>query len=198
MAQSDNLPKIDVFMMTSFFANHPDFTSAEMRGIKAARSQIYSYGDSAIGYVQVNRKANICVVKARITPEHNVKQKCYSVTAVCDEAEQRIVSAECEDCAAHSGGCKHAIAFIAWLHRRSEDLSSTSIDCYWKKSKLSTIGTTLKYIRAKELSSSSKAKPAPFANTRSLLPTLINHSKSIGHMESQLMKYYKKKSRVEK
>ncbi|XP_074026504.1 uncharacterized protein isoform X1 [Leptinotarsa decemlineata] len=89
------------------------------------------------------------------------------------------------------GGCKHAIAFIAWLHRRSEDPPSTSIDCYWKKSKLSTIGTTLKYIRVKELGSSSKAKPAPSANTR-------NHSKSIGHMESQLMKYYKEKSRAEK
>ncbi|XP_074032146.1 uncharacterized protein [Leptinotarsa decemlineata] len=133
-----------------------------------------------------------------ITPEHNVKQKCYSVTAVCDEAEQRIVSAECEYCAAHLGGCKHAMAFIAWLHRRSEAPSSTSIDCYWKKSKLSTIGTTLKYIRAKELGSSSKAKPAPSVNTRSLLPTLINHSKCIGHMESQLMKYYKEKTRVEK
>nr|XP_023022365.1 uncharacterized protein LOC111510665 [Leptinotarsa decemlineata] len=96
------------------------------------------------------------------------------------------------------GGCKHAIAFIAWLHRCSEDPPSTSIDCYWKKSKLSTIGTTLKYIRVKELGSSSKAKPAPSANTRSLLPTLINHSKSIGHMESQLMKYYKEKSRAEK
>ncbi|KAG5887786.1 hypothetical protein JTB14_024001 [Gonioctena quinquepunctata] len=103
--------------MISFFANYPDFTSAEIRGVKAARSERDSYGDSAIGYVQVKREANICVVKARITPEHNVKQKCYSVTAVCDEAEQTIISAECEDCAAHLGGCKHAIAFIAWLHR---------------------------------------------------------------------------------
>ncbi|XP_074030188.1 uncharacterized protein [Leptinotarsa decemlineata] len=103
MAQSDNLPRIDVFMMISFFANHPDFTSAEIRGVKAARSERYSYGDSAIGCVQVNREANICIVKAHITPEHNLKQKCYSVTAVCDEAEQRIVSAECENCAAHLG-----------------------------------------------------------------------------------------------
>ncbi|XP_074026507.1 uncharacterized protein isoform X3 [Leptinotarsa decemlineata] len=72
MAQSDNLLRIDVFMMTSFFENHPDFTSDEIRGVKAARSERCSYGDSAIGYVPVNREANICVVKARITPEHNV------------------------------------------------------------------------------------------------------------------------------
>lgn len=36
-AQSDNLPKIDVFMMTSYFTSHPDFTSAEIKGVKAAR-----------------------------------------------------------------------------------------------------------------------------------------------------------------
>ena len=36
-AQSDNLPKIDAFMMTSYFATNPDFTSAEIRGVKASR-----------------------------------------------------------------------------------------------------------------------------------------------------------------
>lgn len=36
-AQSDNLPQIDAFMMTAYFASNPDFTSAEIRGVKAAR-----------------------------------------------------------------------------------------------------------------------------------------------------------------
>lgn len=36
-AQSDNLPKIDVFMMTAYFASNLDFTSAEIKGVKAAR-----------------------------------------------------------------------------------------------------------------------------------------------------------------
>lgn len=36
-AQSDNLPKIDVFMMSTFFASNPDFTSAEIKGVKATR-----------------------------------------------------------------------------------------------------------------------------------------------------------------
>lgn len=98
-AQSDNLPKIDAFMMTTYFASNPDFTSAEVKGVKAARSQRESYGDSAVGYVQIKREGNLCVVKARITPEHNVRQKSYAVQAVCDEAEETVISVECLDCA---------------------------------------------------------------------------------------------------
>ncbi|XP_072943451.1 uncharacterized protein [Epargyreus clarus] len=152
-AQSDNLPKIDAFMMTAYFASNPDFMSAEIKGVKAARSERESYGDSAVGYVQVKREGNICVVRARITPEHNVHQKCYAVQAICDETEETIISVQCEDCAAHLGGCKHAIAFLAWLHRRSEDPPSTSTECYWKKSKLASIGTQLKFIKAKDICS---------------------------------------------
>lgn len=36
-AQSDNLPKIDVFMMTAYFTSNSDFTSTEIKGVKAAR-----------------------------------------------------------------------------------------------------------------------------------------------------------------
>ena len=35
--ESDNLPKIDVEAMFSYFANNPDFTGAEMRGAKSQR-----------------------------------------------------------------------------------------------------------------------------------------------------------------
>lgn len=35
-----------------------------------------------------------------------------------------------------SGGCKHGVAFLLWLHRRSEEPSVTSTKCYWKKSNL--------------------------------------------------------------
>lgn len=40
-------------------------------------------------------------------------------------------------CFVITGGCKHATAFIMWLHRRSEQPSVTSQVCYWKASKLS-------------------------------------------------------------
>lgn len=39
-----------------------------------------------------------------------------------------------------AGGCKHQVAFLLWLHRRSEEPSVTSKECYWKKSSLSSVG----------------------------------------------------------
>lgn len=38
------------------------------------RSGRDSYGDSAVGWVQVRRDKNVCTVKAKITPEHNVNK----------------------------------------------------------------------------------------------------------------------------
>lgn len=38
-----------------------------------------------------------------------------------------------------------------YLHRKSEESSSTSIDCYWKKPKLSGIGTSIKFMKTKDL-----------------------------------------------
>lgn len=37
-----------------------------------------------------------------------------------------------------------------WLHRRSEEPSKTEVTCYWAKSKLSKIGTSIKYITLKD------------------------------------------------
>ncbi|GBP81669.1 hypothetical protein EVAR_63156_1 [Eumeta japonica] len=51
--------------------------------------------------------------------------------------EEAVKSIECHDCVASQGGCKHAIAFLMWIHRRSEEPSCTSVECYWMKSKLS-------------------------------------------------------------
>lgn len=39
-----------------------------------------------------------------------------------------------------------------YIHRKSEEQSPTKIECYWKKPKLSSVGTTLKCIIAKSLS----------------------------------------------
>ncbi|GBN45098.1 hypothetical protein AVEN_98146-1, partial [Araneus ventricosus] len=70
---------------------------------------------------------------------------------VCNESEDSILSVKCAGCAASQGGCKHAVAFLAWVHRRSEEPPVTSIKCYWKKSKLSSVGRTIKFIKASEL-----------------------------------------------
>lgn len=50
-----------------------------------------------------------------------------------------------------TGGCKHALAVLMWIHRRSEDPAPTEIACYWKKSRLSGVGTALKYVEVKDM-----------------------------------------------
>ncbi|XP_046407796.1 uncharacterized protein LOC124172359 [Ischnura elegans] len=51
-----------------------------------------------------------------------------------------IEDARCQSCTAAEGGCKHAIALLMWLHRRSEEPSPTEVESYWRKSKLSALG----------------------------------------------------------
>lgn len=42
------------------------------------------------------------------------------------------------------GGCKHATAFLFWLHRRSEEPAVTSQVCYWRGSEMTKVGRKLK------------------------------------------------------
>ena len=116
------------------------------------RSSRESYGDDAVGYVQLHREHGICTVKCKMCPEHKVKIKPYNVTMMVNETEGEVISCKCHDCAASAGGCKHAVAFLMWAHRRSEEPPCTSVECYWKKPTLSRVGTTLKYITVAQLS----------------------------------------------
>lgn len=94
-------------------------------------------------------------MQGKITPEHKIKKKAYAVKVVVDEKEESITSGECLDCVAAQGnvlpkliqiilikshciigGCKHCVAFILWMHRRSEEPAITSTKCYWQGSKL--------------------------------------------------------------
>lgn len=68
-----------------------------------------------------------------------------------NETDGEIISCKCHDCAASAGGCKHAVAFLMWAHRRSEEPPCTSVECYWKKPILSRVGSTLKYITVNQL-----------------------------------------------
>ncbi|KAJ8982173.1 hypothetical protein NQ317_013958 [Molorchus minor] len=118
------------------------------------------YGDDAISYMQLKRDSKLCTVKCKICPEHKVHAKLYGCILVVDEEDDVILSVLCQDCAASQGGCKHAIAFLMWVHRRSEEPSCTSLECYWKKSKLSRVSSSLKYMTAKDLSKGSPILPS--------------------------------------
>ncbi|CAH0385762.1 unnamed protein product [Bemisia tabaci] len=128
-ATSSNLPKVDAFMFASFF-NTTKFVSPEFKNVKSLRSTRAVYGDSSIGFVQVKREGNICKLKAEITPEHNIGKPAYGLIS----------------------GCKHAIAFIAWLERRASEPSPTEEFCYWRKSALGRLGASTKVVQINEIS----------------------------------------------
>ncbi|XP_047024927.1 uncharacterized protein LOC124633669 [Helicoverpa zea] len=184
-ATSSNLPKVDVIMLGAFFANNTNFCSAEFRNTKTSLSSRASYGDDAISYVQLKRDGKLCTIKCKICPEHKVRSKLYTVTLVIDEEEDLICSLECHDCVASHGGCKHAIAFVMWIHRRSEEPSCTSTECYWKKSKLSQVGTSLKCITAKEMS---KGCPSLSSNS-SVLAKYLHEASKRKIEDCELLKY---------
>ncbi|KAL3265632.1 hypothetical protein HHI36_009837, partial [Cryptolaemus montrouzieri] len=121
-----------------------------------------SYGDDAISYVQLKWEGKICTVKCKNCPEHRVHAKLYTVTLIVDEDEEKETSIQCHDCLAAQCGCKHAIALLMCVHRRSEEPSCTEVQCYWQKSKLSRVGTTLKFISANDSSKGSPMLPSNY------------------------------------
>ncbi|CAG9763417.1 unnamed protein product [Ceutorhynchus assimilis] len=187
-AQSDNLPLVDSLMIAEFFSKNELFTSAEQRGVKAKRSERESYGDSAVGYVELKRENNICLVKCKICPEHRVRAKNYTVIMEVNEAEESILKAQCQDCAASEGGCKHAIAFVMWVHRRSEEPSPTETISYWKKPKLSGVGTLLQFVKVQDFAKDAREEIVNPTN-KYFLEQFIGRAIECG-ASSQLLKYY--------
>ncbi|XP_047031864.1 uncharacterized protein LOC124638799 [Helicoverpa zea] len=158
VADSRNLPKVDYLMLLQYMHENECYNIAETRSAKALLASREAYVDTAVGYVEVKREGNSCTVKCRVTPEHRVKYKLYQVTAVIDESVEKIITVQCNDCAASAGGCKHAICFAIWLIKRSDEPSTTSTTCYWSKPKLAGAVGDQKFILAKNIG---KMKRAP-------------------------------------
>ncbi|XP_039307968.1 uncharacterized protein LOC120358291 [Solenopsis invicta] len=186
-AHSTNLPKIDAFMVCEFVKESDKFNAAEVRNAKAAISSRESYGDKAIGYVCLKRDESLgtCIVQCKICPEH--RNKGYSVTLTVNEKEEKVIDVQCHDCAASSGGCKHAIAFLMWIHRKSENPSITEIECYWRRSSLASIGTSKKYIELKEFGKTDVVDTQRLDNS-SFLKAVIHKAKE-KQLDSQLSRH---------
>lgn len=59
------------------------------------------------------------------------------------------------------GGCKHALAFLKWVFRKSDNPSPTEVECYWKKPLMKNVGTTKKFIEVSELCNNRKSPVDP-------------------------------------
>lgn len=117
-ADSNNLPMVDIQLLTNYIKQDRNFISLESRRVKAAKSGRESYGDDAIGYVQLCRtndgKSHLV---AAISPEHRVRSKSYQVEAEIHITDFSISYVKCMDCVASAEGCKHALAFLGWMYK---------------------------------------------------------------------------------
>ncbi|XP_063547176.1 uncharacterized protein LOC134754765 [Cydia strobilella] len=179
-ADSGNLPDLDALViLCAYIIVFIIFTLFH-------RSARESYGDDAIGYVQLHREHGVCTIKCKVCPETKVRSKAYNVTMVINENECKVISCQCHDCTASAGGCKHAVAFLMWIHRRSEEPACTSIECYWTKPALSRVGTTLKYITVQQMAK----KVVPHRQSSSELYTeFIVEAKKRKIENCELLKY---------
>ncbi|CAH1995927.1 unnamed protein product [Acanthoscelides obtectus] len=74
-ADNSNLPKVDALMVAFFFKNNADYYAAELKHVKTTMFGRESYGDDAIGYVQLHREHGLCTLKCKMCPEHKVRSK---------------------------------------------------------------------------------------------------------------------------
>ena len=118
-------------------------------------------------------------------PVHNVHSKFYGCTLVVNEENEIVLSVQCQDCITSEGGCEHAIAFLMWVHRRSEEPPCTSMECYWEKSKLSIVSSTLKYITAKDLGKNDST----MLSNPSVLNMFLEEGKKRKIRNCELLKY---------
>lgn len=187
MADSRNLPKVDFMMLLQFMRENDIFNVAEIRGAKIMLSSRDAYVETSIGYVEVKRENSLCFVQGRVTPEHRVRCKMYTVHAVINEIDDTITEVSCHDCAASEGGCKHSICFIMWLIKRTEEPSVTSINCYWSKPRLYEAVSDNKFIMAKEIGV--RKHPVVTLPPSLQLPLFINECKKRKMNDSLIINY---------
>lgn len=108
--------------------------------------------------MQLLQRDGLCEIAARITPEHRVSTKPYSVVATINELEEEILNVHCQDCTAAQGPCKHAAAFVGWLERRSAEKAVTSVTSYWKKARLFNVTVETKMTRLESLKKKMRKK----------------------------------------
>ncbi|CAG4970866.1 unnamed protein product [Colias eurytheme] len=186
-ADNRNLPSVSYLMIMEYMYENDCYNAVETRCAKALLASRESYVETAVGYVEVKREANLCIIKCRVTPEYNVKGKLYVVSATIDETAEKIIKVECNDCAAAAGGCKHAICFVIWLVKRSDEPSVTSTVCYWTKPRLAAAVTDKQFVLAKNLGR--KRKVPEDINVNVTLSTFTNECNLRNISEGMILKY---------
>ncbi|XP_008213224.1 uncharacterized protein LOC103317369 [Nasonia vitripennis] len=183
-----NLPKVSLVTVWKFFHNDDRFNAPEIRSSKTFKSGREEYGDTAIGYVCLRRERQNCIVKAAVCPEHKVRDKPYIVSITINEEEEQVLNLTCYDCPAANGGCKHAVAILMWLHRRSSEPSPTEVKCYSRKSVLSAAVTSVKYKTAQEINGYETPLDESKLDNSNFLSKIVKHAEE-KQLDSQLSRH---------
>ncbi|CAG9837719.1 unnamed protein product [Diabrotica balteata] len=125
------------------------------------------------------------------------QDKPYFVNAVVNEELEEILEVSCISCVASSGVCKHAIAFLMWLHRRSEEPAPTEVVCYWKKAPLAQVGADEKYIEAIHIGKKIKKHSTTSPNTAGFFEDVLEGIR-IGNYPCPLNAHHRDISEVKK
>lgn len=128
---SVNIPQVDAAMVIQYIINNANLYQAEYRHKKTLDLNRTTYHEDAIGYVQVNEQNGIITVKAQVTAQHR-DRIAYPVTTVINNDEEEILSSRCTGCAASIGGCKHSMALVFWLLKKTNEPATTEVECYWR------------------------------------------------------------------
>lgn len=151
-----------------------------------------NYINNAIGYVEVKREGSNCLVRCQICPEHKIKSKNYRIEMTVNEDTEVVESVKCLSCAASEGGCKHALAFLMWVHEKSCQPAPTSVECYWKKPRLSGVGSTVPFVTAANFG---QVVTPQSGATEDFFQEFIEEGKRAGS-NSQLLKHFQQEKSV--
>ncbi|XP_053692742.1 uncharacterized protein LOC128741160 [Sabethes cyaneus] len=191
-ADTNSLPKVDFYMVQYFLTTNEKFRDANKKG-KIERSSNPDYLKSAIGRVQLKIDGSLCTVKAKIVPEHKITARQYSVVAIINTVEEKVVDIFCENdtqgCKAAAGGCKHAIAFLFYLYEKYNQPSPTDSTCLWKVPNLSKVEENIEKFNLEKYRDSGVSNTNQIVNgSNRFLQTLIEKCVHSGPISS--LKYH--------
>lgn len=75
-----------------------------------------------------------------------------------------------------------------WVHRKSENPSVIEVECYWRRSSLTSIGTSKEYIELKELRKTDIVDIGNLPDNSSFLKALLDKAKE-KQLDSQLSRH---------
>ncbi|KAK5647089.1 hypothetical protein RI129_005553 [Pyrocoelia pectoralis] len=100
-AMSDNLPRVDVFMLAEFLKKDDRFNTAEIHGAKVLVNHFSLFGISIIIIITISLIFLNCGNKKKKSRRNSKLKRCYPAQTICCLTESRTKSFSLQKCLAH-------------------------------------------------------------------------------------------------